>query len=115
MTSCCPCFNNGPKVPDPYCFDFRGSDITQANVRNFELNSVKTSKYNVITFVPRTLFSIIHSGPAPAVQKDGQHLFPDYCCATVYTNHQSIGAIYGMGTAHLRHLHIDDQIRYGTF
>lgn len=53
----CSCFSNQPKIPDPYCFTFSGHDVTEENKRHFEGNSVRTSKYNLFSFVPRTCCS----------------------------------------------------------
>ena len=53
MGSCCACLSNLPKIPEPYAFTFSGKDKTDENALHFEGNSVKTSKYNLLSFVPR--------------------------------------------------------------
>lgn len=46
------CCGTELKIPSPYQFAFTGTGITEENKHIFESNAVKTSKYNLLTFVP---------------------------------------------------------------
>jgi hypothetical protein len=50
----CPCLDQKAKYPSPYSFDFDGGQVLPRNQIDFESNSIETSKYTVLTFLPST-------------------------------------------------------------
>lgn len=94
MGNCC---DNKAKVPSPYQFLFNSRDKLAENEQHFEQNSIKTSKYNIASFVPRIFWILSVSGPGPAVQKTGEHILPDHRHPADDSDRESAVADHGLG------------------